>query len=137
VQGKKNIYELFTPIMALNLFRKIPEQDFIMFNINVEFTRPSDFIITHIVAPPGCLRPSLKEGETGIRIDDLTVKLKDFLDRNKKIKMMIESGEEPSKISHEWFLFQCSYCHYLNSETPNLPFRDMNKKEKVEIRALA
>jgi len=42
--------------------------------------------------PPGCIRPTIKEGDTSLRHDDLTVKIKDFIDRNNKIGNMIEEG---------------------------------------------
>jgi len=40
--------------------------------------------LTHIIVPPACIRPTVKEGELNVRHDDLTVKIRDFLDRNNR-----------------------------------------------------
>lgn len=50
---------------------------------------------------------------------------------------MIEEGEDLIKINQEWFLLQCSHAHYLNAETPNLPFKMDKDFGKKDIRALA
>jgi len=47
-------------------------------NIN----HPRNLIITHILAPPPCIRPTIKEDDFSNRHDDLTVKLKDFIEIN-------------------------------------------------------
>lgn len=59
---------------------------------------PSDLIITHINVPPNCIRPTVKEGNDGLRHDDLTAKMKDFLDRNDKIVKMIKDGDDILKL---------------------------------------
>lgn len=64
---------------------KIKEEDVCLFNMDANKIHPMDLIVTHIIAPPNCIRPTVKEGDAGLRHDDLTGKIKDFLDRNDKI----------------------------------------------------
>ncbi|EGR30247.1 hypothetical protein IMG5_137010, partial [Ichthyophthirius multifiliis] len=131
----KDMIQLYNPLQTFNLFKKIAQSDVILFNIDQN--HPIDLILTHIIVPPSCIRPTIKEGESNVRHDDLTVKIRDFLERNKRIAQMINDGEDPSKINQEWFLLQCSHAHYLNAETPNLPFKMDKDFGKKDIRALA
>lgn len=50
--------------------------------MDIKFVHPVDLIITHIVVPPNCIRPTVKESDGSLRHDDLSVKIKDFLERN-------------------------------------------------------
>ena len=77
--------EIFDPLSALDLFMHLKEEDIFLFNMDPEKSHPRDLIVTHIVVPPGCIRPTVKEGEASLRHDDLTVKIKDFIDRNSRI----------------------------------------------------
>ncbi|KAL4512347.1 hypothetical protein ABPG72_005349 [Tetrahymena utriculariae] len=134
-KNMKEMIEILNPLQAYKIFRKIPQDEILLFNI--QENHPCDLILTHIIAPPACIRPTVKEGESNVRHDDLTVKIRDFLDRNKRIAQMIEDGEDLIKINQEWFLLQCSHAHYLNAETPNLPFKMDKDFGKKDIRALA
>lgn len=125
--------------MTLEVFEKIRHEDICLFNLNPDLVHPRDFIVTHILAPPGCVRPTVKEADSN-RHDDLTVKIRDFIARNELIEKYTEvDGENIQKINTEWFLLQCSYSHYLNSECKNLPIKELsnNKKDKIDIRAFA
>ena len=78
---------------------KIKEEDIYLFNMDPNIIHPTDLIITNINVPPNCIRPTVKEGAAGLRHDDLTSKIKDFLDRNDKIVKMIKDGEDVTKIN--------------------------------------
>ena len=71
--------------MTLDLFNKIDENDVCLFDMNPKLLHPRDLILTHIIAPPNCIRPTVNEGDGGMRHDDLTVKIKDFILRNNRI----------------------------------------------------
>lgn len=74
----EELIQFFNPLMTLEVFQKIRKKDICLFNINSDLVHPSDLIVTHILAPPSCIRPTVKEADSN-RHDDLTVKLRDFL----------------------------------------------------------
>jgi DNA-directed RNA polymerase III subunit RPC1 len=91
--------QFFDPIKTLQVFDKIKEENIILFNMDIKFVHPMDLIITHILVPPNCIRPTVKESDGSLRHDDLSVKLKDFLERNAIIeKMILKDGESSDKI---------------------------------------
>jgi DNA-directed RNA polymerase III subunit RPC1 len=52
-------YEEFDPLKVLDLFDKIRDEDVALFDMDQQYCRPSDLIITHIPVPPSCIRPSV------------------------------------------------------------------------------
>lgn len=49
----------FNPLKTYDLFRKISDEDVELMNMDPEFTRPESLIVTHILVPPVCIRPSI------------------------------------------------------------------------------
>ena len=92
--------------MALEVFEKIRDEDVCLYNMNITYCHPTDLILTHIIVPPSCIRPTIKETDGSLRHDDLTSKIHDFMIRNDKIKALIESeGDNCENIFNEWNLF--------------------------------
>ena len=52
--------EDLNPIVVLELFRNIPEKDLQFLVMRQNFSRPEDMILTRILVPPLCIRPSAK-----------------------------------------------------------------------------
>lgn len=97
--------QFFDPIKTLQVFDKIKDENVLLFNINIKFVHPVDLIVTHILVPPNCIRPTIKESDGSLRLDDLSVKIKDFLERNNLIeKMILKDWESSEKIFQEWYL---------------------------------
>lgn len=131
------LMEFLNPLQTLQIFERIQDRDIILFNMNKQFSHPKNLILTHIIVPPPCIRPTVKEEDFSNRHDDLTVKMKDFLEINERLMQKIDEGEEFTKISADWYLLQCHHCLYLNAETPNMPILDLKKQENKDIRAFA
>lgn len=72
--------------------------------MNSKFSHPRNLILTHLIVPPPCIRPTVKEEDFSNRHDDLTVKVKDFLEVNERLMDKIEKGDEFSKICSDWYL---------------------------------
>lgn len=90
-----------TPLKVLELFEKIPDQDVYFLNMNPSFVRPKDLIITQILVPPVCIRPTVELSDGKTNEDDLTIKLYEVLRANKTIKKLIEEGKDNAR-----FLFK-------------------------------
>jgi DNA-directed RNA polymerase III subunit RPC1 len=67
-------YEDLDPLRVHEIFSKIRDEDVPLFCMKQGLCKPLDLLITHIPAPPVCIRPSVAtDGEKSE--DDLTVKL--------------------------------------------------------------
>jgi DNA-directed RNA polymerase III subunit RPC1 len=58
--GLQNAYEDLDPLRTWNLFENIQQQEIILFNMDYRLSHPKDFLVTHIPAPPVCIRPSVQ-----------------------------------------------------------------------------
>jgi DNA-directed RNA polymerase III subunit RPC1 len=47
------------PLKVQKILLGIREEDMALLHINYNFCRPSDLLITHLPAPPVCIRPSV------------------------------------------------------------------------------
>lgn len=71
---------------------KIPPKQLILVNIGGQ-TSINNLIIDHLIVPPVCIRPSVMLTNNLSNEDDLTMKIKDIMFLNKKIKeSMIDKG---------------------------------------------
>ncbi|XP_025765315.1 DNA-directed RNA polymerase III subunit RPC1 isoform X3 [Oreochromis niloticus] len=79
--------ENLNPLVVLNLFRRIPEEDIPLLLMNPEAGKPADLIITRLLVPPLCIRPSVvSDLKSGTNEDDLTMKLTEIIFLNDVIK---------------------------------------------------
>lgn len=73
--------------MVLNLFRRIPQEDVVLLLMNPEAGKPADLILTRLLVPPLCIRPSVvSDLKSGTNEDDLTMKLTEIIFFNDVIK---------------------------------------------------
>jgi DNA-directed RNA polymerase III subunit RPC1 len=101
----------------------IPKEHLILVNIGGR-TNINDFIIDHLVIPPVCIRPSIMLTNSLSNEDDLTIKVKEIVFLNKKIfETMILKGDDINKIAKAWYLMQCHWSQYINSDAPGLPLQ--------------
>lgn len=96
--------------------------------------KPVDLLISHLPAPPVCIRPSVAVTATIKNEDDLTVKLAEISYYNKEIEQVICKGLGAAKLIENWNLLQWTVAQYLNAETPGLPMQLLGNKS---IRALS
>lgn len=73
--------------MVLNILKRIPAEDIPLLLMNPESGKPSDLILTRLLVPPLCIRPSVvSDLKSGTNEDDLTMKLTEIIFLNDVIK---------------------------------------------------
>lgn len=86
-----------SPLKTLELFEKIPDHDVYLLNMNPKFVKPKDLIVTQVLVPPVCIRPTVELSNGKTNEDDLTIKIYEILRANKTIRKLIEEGKESSR----------------------------------------
>ena len=86
-----------SPLKVLELFEKIPEQDVYFLNMNPKFVKPKDLIVTQILVPPVCIRPTVELSNGKTNEDDLTIKIYEISRANKTIRKLIEEGKDNAR----------------------------------------
>lgn len=109
------------PLEALMLFQKIHPDDVDLLGMNSDVSHPRDLIITHILVPPVCIRPSVQVSQGVTNEDDLTVKLQEIINLNALIKSTLDEGKPIHKVIEEWEYLQAIFAQYNNSEASGLP----------------
>ena len=82
-------------MMAYKYLSRIPVEDIPLLNLNPKKTLPTDFIVTHIIVPPTCIRPSVQVTPGNTNEDDLTVKIGEMIKINQLLSINISEGAEP------------------------------------------
>ncbi|KAK0138597.1 DNA-directed RNA polymerase III subunit RPC1 [Merluccius polli] len=79
--------ENLSPLVVLNLLKRIPAEDVSLLLMNPEAGRPADLLLTRLLVPPLCIRPSVvSDLKSGTNEDDLTMKLTEIIFLNDVIK---------------------------------------------------
>lgn len=121
--------EILNPLVVLNLFRRIPDEDVPLLVMNAQCGRPEDLILTRIPVPPLCIRPSVvSELKAGTNEDDVTVKLTEIIFLNDVIQRHRASGAKMQMIMEDWDFLQLQCALYVNSETSGIPLNMQPKK---------
>ncbi|KAK7914284.1 dna-directed rna polymerase ii largest subunit protein [Apiospora marii] len=95
---------LITPEMALNILKRITDDDLRDMGLNTDYARPEWMIITVLPVPPPPVRPSISMDGTGQGMrneDDLTYKLGDVIRANGNVRQAIQEGS-PAHIAAEF-----------------------------------
>ena len=88
-ESMRNTYEEYDALKVYDLFERIKDEDVPLFDMDPEYCRPIDLLITHIPVPPSCIRPSVPQDNGVSNEDDLTIKLAEVLQLNANLKMYI------------------------------------------------
>ena len=73
--------------------------------------RPEDLLITALLVPPVCIRPSVPMGPSGTNEDDLTVKIGDIIQINLKIRNVIDKhAGQTMTLMELWEFLQVRCC---------------------------
>ena len=99
-----------TPLKCLEIFEKIKEEEILLMNMDFEQVKPKDLIVTHILVPPVCIRPTVPIGVGLTNEDDLTIKIMEMIQINNLILKGIEEGIEPTKFFINFFFLNKIYC---------------------------
>uniref|UniRef100_A0AAY3ZYW3 DNA-directed RNA polymerase subunit n=1 Tax=Denticeps clupeoides TaxID=299321 RepID=A0AAY3ZYW3_9TELE len=136
VEHNKEVESLLTraqenlnPLVVLNLFRRIPAEDVSLLLMNPEAGKPADLILTRLLVPPLCIRPSvISDLKSGTNEDDLTMKLTEIIFLNDVIKKHRMSGAKTQMIMEDWDFLQLQCALYINSELSGIPLNMAPKK---------
>uniref|UniRef100_A0A3Q2QKV0 DNA-directed RNA polymerase subunit n=1 Tax=Fundulus heteroclitus TaxID=8078 RepID=A0A3Q2QKV0_FUNHE len=121
--------ENLNPLVVLNLFRRIPAEDIPLLLMNPEAGKPADLIITRLLVPPLCIRPSVvSDLKSGTNEDDLTMKLTEIIFLNDVIKKHRMTGAKTQMIMEDWDFLQLQCALYINSELSGIPLNMAPKK---------
>uniref|UniRef100_A0A8C2EG25 DNA-directed RNA polymerase subunit n=1 Tax=Cyprinus carpio TaxID=7962 RepID=A0A8C2EG25_CYPCA len=121
--------ENLNPLVALNLFRRIPNEDVPLLLMNPESGKPADLILTRLLVPPLCIRPSVvSDLKSGTNEDDLTMKLTEIIFLNDVIKKHRMTGAKTQMIMEDWDFLQLQCALYINSELSGIPLNMAPKK---------
>ncbi|XP_077970587.1 DNA-directed RNA polymerase III subunit RPC1-like [Styela clava] len=115
--------EDLNPLIVKDLFEKIPDEDIPLLMMNRDVGRPQDMIVTRLLVPPLCIRPSvINDLKSGTNEDDLTMKLTEILFLNNVIEKHRASGAKSQMIMEDWDFLQLQCALYMNSELSGIPF---------------
>ncbi|XP_072164609.1 DNA-directed RNA polymerase III subunit RPC1-like [Diadema setosum] len=121
--------ENLNPLTVLELFKRIPNEDIPLLCMDTDNSRPQDLILTRLLVPPLCIRPSVvSDLKAGTNEDDVTVKLTEIILINDVIQRRRRAGAKMSMIMEDWELLQLVCAFYINSETSGLPLNMQPKK---------
>ncbi|XP_022912626.2 DNA-directed RNA polymerase III subunit RPC1 [Onthophagus taurus] len=123
------ILEILTPIDVLKLFQRIPNQDIPLLAMDQGRATPKDLILTRILVPPVCIRPSvISDLKSGTNEDDLTMKQSEIIFINDVIKKHKLSGANVNIYQEGWDFLQLQTALYINSDLSGIPLAMMPKK---------
>jgi DNA-directed RNA polymerase III subunit RPC1 len=117
---KKSKAELLDPIRVKMLFSQIPDDE-LPFHLIQQF-RPEDMIVTRVVVPPACIRPSVINDLDASTEDDLTIKLSEIQFVNDVIAKRRAGGAQMSILVEDWDFLQLRLTLYINSEISGIPY---------------
>ena len=121
--------EILNPLRVLTLFKDIPDEDCPLFGMLPSVSRPEDLILTRIVVPPVCIRPSVvSDLKAGSNEDDVTMKLTEIIFLNDVIRKHRSGGAKVQMIIEDWDFLQLQCALYINSETTGIPLSMQPKK---------
>lgn len=144
--------DILTPLRAMEILQKMPDSDLDLIWADPVFGRPEHLILTHLLVPPVCVRPSVAmDGGGGSNEDDLTVKLQvsrasvngshnvilccvfvlliqEIITYNDALRVAIQGGARFPTIQSTWDSLQMQVGNYLNGELPLFPARLRPKK---------
>ncbi|KAK3090302.1 hypothetical protein FSP39_010768 [Pinctada imbricata] len=121
--------EALNPIIVQKLFKRIDEEDIPLLLMNCDVGHPSDLILTRILVPPICIRPSVvSDLKSGTNEDDITMKMTEILFLNDVIQKHKATGAKMSMIMEDWDFLQLQVALLYNSETSGIPIHMQPKK---------
>ena len=86
-----------TPEMAINILKKISDEDVNFMGFSNIWSRPEWMICKTFAVPPPAVRPSVKHDAQQRSEDDLTHIIINIIKINNKIKQLTESGEQDNQ----------------------------------------
>jgi DNA-directed RNA polymerase II subunit RPB1 len=116
--------KVVTPEMALNIFRRMSDDEMIDIGLNISQARPEWMIITVLPVPPPPVRPSISMDGTGTGLrneDDLTYKLGDIIRANGNVRQAIAEGSPQHIVTDFENLLQYHVATYMDNDIAGQP----------------
>jgi DNA-directed RNA polymerase III subunit RPC1 len=114
--------EILNPLRVISLFKAIADEDIPLLGMNAEATgHPASLILTRLLVPPVCIRPSVAADTAGTNEDDITIKLSEILFLNHVIHERQSSGAKMQMVMEDWDHLQLKCALYMNSEMSGVP----------------
>ncbi|XP_067671207.1 DNA-directed RNA polymerase III subunit RPC1-like isoform X3 [Haliotis asinina] len=121
--------EVLNPLSVLHLFERIRDEDIPLLLMNQTVGRPENLILTRILVPPICIRPSVvSDLKSGTNEDDITMKLTEIIFLNDVIQKHRATGAKMQMIMEDWDFLQLQVALLYNSETSGIPLHMQPKK---------
>ncbi|KAF6020049.1 POLR3A [Bugula neritina] len=121
--------EMLNPLKVLTLFKAIPEHDIPLLLMNTSVSHPEDLILTRILVPPICIRPSVvSDIKSGTNEDDITVKISEIIIINDNIRRHKTTNAKMPMLMDDWDFLQLQVALLYNSETSGIPLSMQSKK---------
>ncbi|OAF66258.1 hypothetical protein A3Q56_06013 [Intoshia linei] len=111
----------FTAEMALEIVKRMSDEDAEILGYNLKFAKPEWLIIVVLPVPPLSVRPSVLVNGSSRGHDDLTHKLADIVKINRQLKTNEESGAPPHVIYDDMQLLQYHVATLMDNEIPGIP----------------
>ncbi|CAF0829663.1 unnamed protein product [Brachionus calyciflorus] len=122
-------HEILNPLRVLQIFKNIPEDDVPLLLMNPDLAHPKDLILTRILVPPLCIRPSVaSDFKAGTTEDDITIKLTEIVFLNHTILKHKAQNARIQMIIEDWDFLQLQCALYINSELSGIPLSMQPKK---------
>eukprot|EP01094_Clydonella_sp_ATCC50884_P008876 TRINITY_DN1841_c0_g1_i1.p1 TRINITY_DN1841_c0_g1~~TRINITY_DN1841_c0_g1_i1.p1 ORF type:complete len:1514 (+),score=491.36 TRINITY_DN1841_c0_g1_i1:245-4543(+) len=113
--------EVLHPLRVHTIFRGISADDCELVGMDALNGRPEDLLLTHVLVPPVCIRPSVtSDTGRGTTQDDLTRQLEEIIHLNKVLVNNIDSGSSPSAMMQVWDMLQLEVGKLIDSDLPGV-----------------
>ena len=124
--------EDLNPLKVLRLFERITGEDCELLDFQAEVGGPERLILTRIIVPPVCIRPSVNmDSSGGSNEDDITMKMTEIIFINSIIKKHMDSGANIQMIMEDWDFLQLQCAMYINSELTGLPLAMQQQSKPI------
>ncbi|XP_064391551.1 DNA-directed RNA polymerase III subunit RPC1-like isoform X2 [Halichondria panicea] len=121
--------EILNPLRVLYIFKSITSEDYPLLGMSVHCGSPEDLILTRLLVPPLCIRPSVvSDTQAGTTEDDVTMKLTEIIFLNDVIQQHRSQGVKVQMIMESWDFLQLQCALYINSEMSGIPLSMAPKK---------
>lgn len=81
---------------------QMEDEDMRLLWMDPAYGRPDTLIVWAVPVPPVPIRPSVPKDTGGSQEDDLTGQIRQIIDMNQSLKIMMEQGSVMSKVIENW-----------------------------------
>jgi DNA-directed RNA polymerase III subunit RPC1 len=100
-QNKDKAQHDLNPEVVLKLFRQVPDED-LSFLQSKTTSRPEDMLLTHVLVPPVCIRPSVNMQAGASSEDDLTMLVQFIIEANNVLRANLQKGAAARNVKDAW-----------------------------------